>query len=258
MLIKNVILSLCIAASLTASVQTVIFAAGKSTRLESKLLKQINGKPVLYYPIHAVCQLKQKYPFILVLGHQRENVLSRVRTLFPDASYNIAIQEQQLGTGHALHCTQPLWQADHIMVLNGDHPLTTSDTLQRLITSHKKTDADVSILIAQPTTPCNWGRIVQDGDRICIVEAIDFKGNFEDHSFVNAGYYIFKKEFLQKHIDALHMHENKGEYYVTDLIAIANRCNLTVNCLEVPFNEVFGINTQQEFEYAEQLLQAKV
>lgn len=257
MFIRNILLSVCIAIPLHASVQTVIFAAGKSTRLASKLLKHINDKPVLYYPINAVCQLQQKDPIILVLGHMRDEIFATMRDLFPDTPFSIAIQEEQLGTGHALQCTKSLWNADHILVLNGDHPLTSADTLQNLIASHTATNADVSILITQPTRPCSWGRIIQDKTNIRIVESVDFKEDPQDHPFVNAGYYIFKRTFLQKHIDSLHIHENKGEYYVTDLIEIANNNNMNINCVHAPFEHVFGINTQEEFNYAQQLLQEK-
>lgn len=257
MIIKSIVISLCITVPLISSVQTVIFAAGKSTRLESKLLKTINGKPILYYPLQAAAQVNFEMPTILVLGHQREKILAAVHEFFPNQTFDIAIQEEQLGTGHALQCTQQLWKADHILVLNGDHPLTTTDILRNLIQSHEQTNAQISLIITKPTQPCSWGRIVQDKESIRIVEAIDFKDNPQEHPFVNAGYYIFTRTFLQEHINKLQRHENKNEFYVTDLIEIANRHGMKINCVHAPFNHVFGINTQQEFNYAEQLLQQK-
>lgn len=236
------------------SVKTVIFLAGKSKRFqgENKILTPIADKPISWYPINASTQLN--LPTTLVLGHQKDKVKKMACNSFPEADLTFSIQDKQLGTGHALQCTQSHWQADNILVLNGDHPLTSSFMLSKLITSHEQTDADVSILIAEPKGKCSWGRIIKEDGKTRIVEAIDF--NEKEHSFtcVNAGYYLFKRSFLEEHINELWLHENKGEYYVTDLVEIANRHNLKVNCVEVPFDDVFGINTQEEFAYAEKLL----
>lgn len=240
------------------SVQTVIFLAGKSKRFQgktSKILTPIAGKPISWYPIHASVDLH--LPTTLVLGHQKELVQQMATDSFPNAELSFAIQKEQLGTGHALQCTKEFWQADNILVLNGDHPLTSPYMLSKLITEHEQSDADVSILVAQPHGPCSWGRIVQKDGKTRIVEAVDF--NEEEHTFrvVNAGYYLFKRSFLEAHIDELWLHENKNEYYVTDLVEIANRNNRKINCVEVSFDDVFGINTQEEFKYAEQLLQKR-
>ncbi len=239
------------------SVGTVILMAGESKRFQgeekiSKILTPIAGKPISWYPIEAAVQLN--LPTTLVLGHQKDEVKKMACNNFKDADLTFAIQDKQLGTGHALQCTQSHWQADNILVLNGDHPLTSSFMLSKLITSHEQTGADVSILIARPIGQCSWGRIIQEDGKTRIVEAIDFDNETQDFEFVNAGYYLFKRSFLEKHIDELWLHENKGEYYLPDLIEIAHRNDLKVNCVEVPFDDVFGINTQEEFAYAEKLL----
>lgn len=257
--IKLLLTSLCLVSQLSAqSIQTVIFAAGKSKRFlgeKSKLLTEINKKPILCYPMQAALSLD--LPITLVIGHQKEEVKTTVQNHFPEADITFALQDEQLGTGHALKCTRASWNADAIMVLNGDHPLTSPFMLSKLMHSHNQTGADISILISKPTCDCNWGRIVTQDGKTRIVEAVDFTMNPEDHPFVNAGYYLFNRTFLEDHIDELWLHENKKEYYVTDLIEIANRYNLKINCVEVPFNDVFGINTQDEFNYAQELLQQK-
>lgn len=266
MTIKLLLTGLCIITQLHAqSIQTIIFAAGKSKRFDgaqnekgektSKLLTNINGNPIISYPVQAALTLD--LPMTLVVGHQADDIKNIIKTNFPEADITFALQERQLGTGHALKCTQSEWNADAIMVLNGDHPLTSPFMLSKLIHSHNQSGADISILVSRPTTDCNWGRIVTQDGKTRIVEAVDFTLNPHDYPLVNAGYYIFNRTFLEDHIDELWLHENKNEYYVTDLIEIANRYNLTIHCVEVPFDDVFGINTQDEFNYAQELLEQK-
>lgn len=267
MTIKLLLTSLCIISQLSAqSIQTVVLAAGKSKRFDdgtqnekgekvSKLLTKINGEPIICYPVRAAHTLD--LPMTLVVGHQKDEVKHTINAHFPEADITFTAQDKQLGTGHALQCTRSGWTADAIMVLNGDHPLTSPFMLSKLIHSHNQTGADISLLVSKPTCDCNWGRIVTQDGKTRIIEAVDFTLNKEDYPFVNAGYYIFNRTFLEEHIDELWLHENKNEYYVTDLIEIANRYNLKINCVEVPFDDVFGINTQDEFNYAQELLQQK-
>lgn len=267
MKIKLFLTSLCIMGQLSAqSIQTVIFAAGKSKRFsegtqhepgdkKSKLLTEINGNPIICYPVQAANTLD--LPITLVVGHQKNEVQNVIKNHFPEADITFITQEEQLGTGHALKCTRSAWNADAIMVLNGDHPLTSPFMLSKLRHSHHQSGADISILVSKPTCDCNWGRIVTQDGKTRIVEAVDFTMNKDDYPFVNAGYYIFNRTFLEEHIDELWLHDNKKEYYVTDLIEIANRNNLKINCVEVPFNDVFGINTQEEFAYAQELLEQR-
>jgi phosphomannomutase/phosphoglucomutase len=266
MTIKLLLTGLCIVSQLSAqSIQTIIFAAGKSKRFDgtqnekgektSKLLTKINGKPIISYPIQAALTLD--LPMTLVVGHQGDEVKTTIQTNFPDADITFTLQKEQLGTGDALKCTRSHWNADAIMVLNGDHPLTSPFMLSKLIHSHNQAGADISILVSKPTCDCNWGRIVTQDSKTRIIEAVDFTLNPDDYPLVNAGYYIFNRTFLEDHIDELWLHENKKEYYVTDLIEIANRYDLKINCVEVPFDDVFGINTQDEFNYAQELIEQK-
>lgn len=244
-----------------ASIDAVIFLAGESKRFKgetSKVLTPINdGMLIMEGPIRAAHDLDLH--IIAVIGYKKDEVKKAITDRFPHAHITFAVQDKQLGTGHALQCTREYWQADNIMVLNGDHPLTSSSTLEKLITSHEVNNADITMLIAPaPFGECNWGRIVTQDGKIKIVEAIDFnRDQADDFPMVNAGYFIFKRSFLEHHLDELWLHENKNEYYVTDLIEIAQRYGLKVHCLEVPFDDVIGVNTQEELQHAQQLLRKK-
>lgn len=260
MYVKSLIASLLVMHA-NASVDTVIFLAGESTRFKgetSKILTPIGNMLIMEGPLQAAHDLNMH--IIPVIGHKKEEVQRAITDLFPNANITFAVQDKQLGTGHALQCTRAYWQADNIMVLNGDHPLTSAYTLSKLMLSHELNGADITMLIAPaPSAACNWGRIVTQNGKIKIVEAADFNKDLAaEFPMVNASYFIFKRSFLEEHIDELWLHENKKEYYVTDLIEIANRYDLKINCIEVPFDDVFGINTQEEFHYAQQLLKKKM
>lgn len=258
---KKIILSMLFLAtqSTIASIQAIVFAAGKSSRFEHelpKLLIPINGKAMVTYPVGAAVDLK--IPITVVVGHQGDLVTQAIRETFPNADITFALQAQQLGTGHALQCTKEFWQAEDILIMNGDHPLTSAPLLQTFITAHQRSGAEMSILTAEADTSCNYGRIVQENGITRIVEAVDFQQNPNDYPLVNAGFYLIKRSFLEKYIDALWLHTNKNEYYITDLIEIAQRESIAVNLVPVAFKDVYGVNTIAEFAHAEKLLQQNI
>ncbi len=232
---------------------TIIFAAGSSTRFgKLKVIEPIGGLPMVCHAIKAALDLGLE--ITVVIGHEKELVKNEILNVFPNHSINFAIQEEQLGTGHALQCTREFWHADDILIMNGDHPLTNASLLQTFIDDHKRTDAQFSILTAEAGPNCKYGRIIKENDRTRIVEAVDFKNNPKDYPLVNAGFYLIKRSFLEQHIDELWLHNNKNEYYITDLIEIAGKNNINVNLVPVPFHYVYGVNTQEEFAQAKKLL----
>lgn len=257
LLVTNLIFTVQIAAQ---SFEAVILLAGESKRLGTKISKMLtpiaDDKPIAWYPIHAAQELN--LPTTLVIGHQKDEVRNMVLKYFEHAPVTFAVQDKQLGTGHALQCTKQYWKADNILVLNGDHPTTNAYTLSKLIQAHEQSNADITILIAHAIDNKDWGRIVYKDSKPYIVEAVDFKEDRSLHPYVNAGYYIFKRTFLEEHIDKLWLHTNKKEFYVTDLIELAHHHNVNIQCVEASFDDVFGVNTQEELKYAEQLLQKRL
>ena len=236
-------------------IQAVVFAAGKSSRFENelpKLLMPIGGKPMIAYPVGAAAELE--IPTTVVVGYKEDLVTQAVKEHVLNADITFALQEQQLGTGHALQCTKQFWHAEHILVMNGDHPLTSAALLRKFIDAHQASGKEMSILTAEADASCNYGRIVQENGITRIVEAVDFKNNPHDYPLVNAGFYLIKRSFLEKHIDDLWLHTNKNEYYITDLIEIAQREGVAVNLVPVAFKDVYGVNTVAEFEQAQKLL----
>lgn len=240
------------------SLQAIVFAAGRSTRFNAtlpKLLMPINGKAMVSYPVSAATELN--IPVTVVVGFHADAIQKVIKEEVPNGNITFALQEEQLGTGHALQCTKSFWHADDILIMNGDHPLTSAPLLEYFIMAHQASGNEISILTAQADPDCNYGRIIKEEGITRIVEKADFEKNPEDYPLVNAGFYLIKRSFLEKYIDKLWLHENKNEYYITDLIEIAQREAITVNIVEVSFDEVYGVNTTTEFAKAEKLLRQK-
>ena len=118
-------------------IEAVVFAAGKSSRFENelpKLLMPIGGKPMVTYPVSAAAELG--IPITVVVGYKGDLVTQAITKTLPHAHISFALQEQQLGTGHALQCTKDFWQAKDILIMNGDHPLTSAPLLKNFIDAH--------------------------------------------------------------------------------------------------------------------------
>ncbi|RPJ85644.1 MAG: bifunctional UDP-N-acetylglucosamine diphosphorylase/glucosamine-1-phosphate N-acetyltransferase GlmU, partial [Acidobacteria bacterium] len=153
----------------------VVLAAGKSTRFKSekpKLLHKLCGKPLVCHLLDRLAALDVGR-IIVVLGHESESV----REVLSDYPVDFALQEEQLGTGHATICAAPALKdlEGSVLVLYGDTPLISEDTLRRLYETRDKEDADEVILTVDSPKPHGYGRIVRDsgGAAVRIVEAQD-------------------------------------------------------------------------------------
>jgi bifunctional N-acetylglucosamine-1-phosphate-uridyltransferase/glucosamine-1-phosphate-acetyltransferase GlmU-like protein len=230
------------------NVQAVLLAAGKSKRFKnstSKVLAPLQYKPLIVHALEPLQDLQ--IPIILVVGHQRD----LVRQAVEDAgikSVQYAVQEELLGTGHAVLCAQPYWSKKHILITYGDMPLINADIISNLYQTHINQDADLTLIVAANVEPsCTYGRIVKNGNDIRIVEKKHFTLDINEYPLVNAGIYLVKREVLEMCLAEIKQNEVTQEYYFTDILEIANKKNLRIATLEVPFNAVRGINTQEEY-----------
>ena len=246
-------LALLISSSISyaQSIQGIVLAAGRSTRFATDYSKQSTpmcGLPLVLYPISLLTSLD--IPTTVVLGYKKEEI----QALIEDAQLKdvtFAYQEKQQGTGHALHCCESSWQADHLLVLNGDMPLINRDIVQDLITKHIEADAAISIVISYNTDPaCTYGRIVQEENAIKVVEIKHFTGSREQHPYVNAGIYIIKKEFAAHYLPQVPLNPVTKEYYITDLVQLASDNNLTVCTSVAPYEALNGVNSLKELAIA--------
>lgn len=240
---------------LHTNLQAIILSAGKSSRFgtdSSKLLAPLCGQEMILYPTKLLHEFGIETT--MVTGHQREDIEAVVKK---NVSKNIQFihQTEQRGTGHAILCTKDAWHKDHILIMNGDMPLVTKDIITKLYAKHTETDAAISFVTSYNVDPSitNYGRVIQDGTKIKIVEPSDFKGDQHHHHALNAGIYLIKKDFLLNYCNSIEANENSNEFYLTDLVGIASNARETVSTVNVPFDCVRGVNTLAELWAAEQI-----
>ncbi|WP_321387313.1 bifunctional UDP-N-acetylglucosamine diphosphorylase/glucosamine-1-phosphate N-acetyltransferase GlmU [uncultured Enterococcus sp.] len=222
----------------------IILAAGKGTRMKSKLYKVLHavaGKPMVE---HIVDQVEQTNPseIVTVVGHGAEAIKEHLgnRTHY-------ALQQEQLGTGHAVMQAAELLEGKQgtTLVITGDTPLLTADTLTNLFDYHQGKHASATILTAQADNPTGYGRIIRD--HLGIVEKIvEQKDASEEEARVkeiNTGTFCFDNEALFSALSKIDTNNAQGEYYLTDIIEILKRDGATIAAYRMDdFDEAMGIN----------------
>jgi bifunctional UDP-N-acetylglucosamine pyrophosphorylase/glucosamine-1-phosphate N-acetyltransferase len=242
-----------------------ILAAGKGTRLKSKLpkvLHQIAGRPLLGHVVRAASTVVAPADIFCIIGHEA----ARVRTEISPLGIQFIEQLEQRGTGHALmQCRQALAAYDHVLVLSGDVPLIRPETIAAVRDFHLARAAAMTILTAEPPDPFGYGRIVrrvQDGrttDQVeAIVEQKQLSAEQSAIGEINSGIYAFKVAELFSRIDQLSTDNPHGEYYLTQIAGILERDGQPV--LAVPAahaSEVLGVNTRRELAQLDAILRER-
>jgi bifunctional UDP-N-acetylglucosamine pyrophosphorylase/glucosamine-1-phosphate N-acetyltransferase len=236
----------------------VILAAGQGTRMKSampKVLHQIAGKPMLAHVIETAQQL-QPAEIVVVYGHGGDQVKRQLH------SYDVkwALQEQQLGTGHAVMQGLALLRgADRVLVLYGDVPLIRLDTLQRLLKASIETS--IGMLTVRVAEPFGYGRIVRDEfDRIVrIVEHKDASADELTIDEVNAGIMTMDASELVVWLDNLNNDNVQNEYYLTDVIDMAvNDGHVVASVQPHSPDEVEGVNDRVQLARMERCMQQRL
>ncbi|WP_082605898.1 bifunctional UDP-N-acetylglucosamine diphosphorylase/glucosamine-1-phosphate N-acetyltransferase GlmU [Nocardioides sp. Root190] len=212
----------------------IVLAAGGGTRMKSKtpkVLHRIGGRSMIGHVLAAVGTLEPTR-VVTVVGHQRELVAPHVSELLPEAV--LAVQEDQLGTGHAVRIALEALEgpptAGTVLIAYGDTPLLAGETLRAFAASHRAADAAVSILSGIVANPHGYGRIVRDEAGIvqAIVEEKDASPEQRTIREINSGILAFDAAFLADAIGRIGNDNAKGEYYLTDAIGLARTADLTV------------------------------
>jgi len=232
-------------------VAVAIMAAGKGTRLKSqlpKVLHEVGGKPLLEHVIRAAVRLVPVRDVYAIVGHEAD----RVRSAMQHTGVNFVLQSEQRGTGHALMVAQEaLKKYDHVIVLSGDAPLITPETIGQLRDFHLRERAAMTLLTAELGNPTGYGRVIRKGSGSSEVQAI-----VEEKSAtaaqkkireINSGFYVFTVSGLYGHIGKLSTDNAHGEYYLTDMAAVLrkNRQRVVAWRTANP-GEVLGGNTRAE------------
>ncbi|MEG2155952.1 MAG: bifunctional UDP-N-acetylglucosamine diphosphorylase/glucosamine-1-phosphate N-acetyltransferase GlmU, partial [Burkholderiaceae bacterium] len=239
----------------------VILAAGQGKRMRSRLpkvLQPLAGRPMLSHVIAAARVLAEQQPnprIVLVVGHGAQEVQS---ALAAEADLGFAMQMPQLGTGHAVMQAVPQLADDaHTLVLLGDVPLISAQTLQKLVIAAGR---DVGLLTVEMADPTGYGRIVRAGGSVArIVEQKDASAAELAIREVNTGIMVLPTRQLRGWLAELSNDNSQGEYYLTDVIAMAVRDGVSVNAVHPASElEVLGINSKAQLAEVERAYQRQV
>ncbi len=243
-----------------AVLDVVILAAGKGTRMKSKLpkvLHPLNGRAMVQYSVQAAFEATDRTPMVIV-GHQEDAVREEL-----GGAARYARQEEQLGTGHAIMQAYSTLekQSDHVAVIYADMPLLRGDTLRKLHAAQvTNADGPFSMLTLTTDTPRGFGRVIRSasGAVQAIVEEADASPEQKAIREVNVGIYCFEAAWLWSHLDQIPL-STKGEYYLTDLVAIAVKEGGTINALVMDDpTEGMGVNTRVHLAEAETAMRQRI
>lgn len=244
--------------------KSVILAAGKGTRMKSetpKVLHTIFDKTLVGYVIDAVNGTDLADENFIIVGHQAEKVEEYIKNNYSNA--RTVLQSPQLGTGHAVSMVLPYLQdfEGEVVILCGDTPLITSETLKEFVEYHKANKSDLTVMSAIFDNPTNYGRIIREGNnRVeAIVEEKDATPEQKGVKEINAGIYCLDWQKVKPAFSELKTNNAQGEYYLTDIIKWGNENNLSVNAYTLKNNEeIYGINSKANLAEATKFLNIRV
>lgn len=243
-----------------ATKNTIILAAGKGTRMKSKLYKVLHrlcGKTMVDHVLTQV-QKANMNNIVTVVGFGadavRENLGNRTKYV---------VQEKQLGTGHAvLQAEKLLGDLDGMtMVVSGDTPLFTTKTFENLFTYHQNKKAKATILTSKAPDPTGYGRIVRNDLGIVekIVEQKDATTEEQAIDEINTGVYVFDNRSLFQALHKINNHNAQGEYYLTDVIEVLKQEGETIAAYKMDdFNESMGVNDRIALADATRIMQERI
>ena len=240
-------------------IASIILAAGHGKRMKSsfpKVLHQLAGKPMLFYPI-ALCESLRITKKMVVIGHQADKIKEEIPGTENEIIY--VYQHKQLGTAHAVLQTKPhlLDFQGMVLVLSGDVPLITESTIQELIDYHTRQKVSCTLLTARLKQPEGYGRIVrnQQGEISEIIEQADLNKEQESIGEINTGIYCFNAQELLAVLDDVNSNNRQQEYYLTDVVRLFIEKGYAVGNRAVQdCEEILGINDREELAFASHIL----
>ena len=240
----------------------VILAAGKGTRMKSslpKVMHQLSFRPMLYLVLDQVIKLAPQQ-IIIVCSQHLLSYQQQIIAEFSHLPLVFVLQEQQLGTSHAVKSALPelaKQQAKQVLVLYADTPLITNDTLLKM--QNSLSSVSLVVLSFVQNNPHQYGRLITQQEKVLqIIEHKDCNLEQQQISLCNSGVMAIDGELLPRLLAEVTNHNKAGEYYLTDLIFIANQHNLICHHLPVAKEEVLGVNSQVELAMVEKIHQKQI
>ncbi len=248
---------------LNKKIKSIILAAGKGTRMKSslpKVLHTIFNKPILFYILDAVNEAGYSDENFVIVGHEAEKVEEFVSKNY--SNVKCVLQYPQLGTGDAVSKVVPYLKNfdGYVLVVCGDTPLITGETLKKFAEAHDKNNADLTVMSALFENPSNYGRIIRDSNNklTAIIEEKDASDEQKKIKEVNAGLYCITWKTVSAAFDNLSSNNAQGEYYLTDIVKWAVSKGLNVQSYILENNdEIFGINSKIQLAQAVEIMNRK-
>lgn len=238
----------------------VVLAAGQGTRMKSKLYKVLHpvcGKPMVEHVVDEALKLSLS-KLVTIVGHGAEEVKKQ---LGDKSEY--ALQAEQLGTAHAVKQAQPFLADEKgvTIVICGDTPLLTAETMEQMLKEHTQREAKATILTAVAEDPTGYGRIIRS-ENGAVQKIVEHKDASEEERLVteiNTGTYCFDNEALFRAIDQVSNDNAQGEYYLPDVIEILKNEGETVAAYQTGnFQETLGVNDRVALSQAEQFMKERI
>ncbi len=238
-----------------SDLKAVILAAGKGTRMESdlpKVIHKVQNKPMVEWVIEASKKAGAE-SICLVVGYEADKVKAEVVS---EVAY--AFQDAQLGTGHAVKCAKEFIGNDgDVLILCGDTPLITGETLGKLYAYHKEAENKATVLSAMIDNPEGYGRIIRDenGSFVKNVEHKDATEAERASKEINSGMYLFDAKMLVEALDSLTTDNAQGEYYLPDTLTYIRNKGEKVEAFALKdAEEIAGVNTKAQLADAERVM----
>ena len=248
---------------MTQSLAAVVLCAGLGKRMNSsraKVLHPILGRPLAWYPITSAFELGAQQ-VVAVVGHQADEVKAALTEGFPGQSIQFALQAQQRGTGDAVNAARAALTGftGAVLILYGDVPLLTVDTLKRLIAAYDPSKGPLAMISCKLSEPTGYGRVLRGAGHVVegIVEHKDATAEQRLINEVNAGIYVVDAKFLWGALERLTPQNAQGELYLTDIVAQAAKVG-AVSVIEAPAEETAGVNDRAELADRAEVIRARI
>ena len=231
--------------------KTLILAAGMGKRMKSKypkVIHKLSGKPILSWVLDTAKKVSKDIG--IVVGYKSDEV----KKIIP-SWVNVFYQKEPLGTAHAVMCSKDfIDKNEDILILYGDVPLISEETIKKMLEKLRKSDSDVVILTAIFDDPKGYGRILRNGEKITIIEDSDADEETKKIKEINTGIYIFKGKILLEVLPKIKNENVQKEYYLTDSIKMIQKVE-TVTTENI--YEVMGVNNRKDLIKLEEYLRQK-